>query len=83
MSAWTVAATVLVVTLLPLAGVIWRAPTIDAAVAYQLAGVIVTLVMLLLCEAYGDTSFADLAVVLAMLGLGSGLVFVRFLERWV
>jgi multisubunit Na+/H+ antiporter MnhF subunit len=52
-------------------------------VALELGGVVVILLMLLLAEAYGDPAFADLAVVLAMLGLGSGLVFVRFLERWI
>ncbi|MDB5066162.1 MAG: hypothetical protein JWM18_2596 [Chloroflexi bacterium] len=83
MTAWTAAASVLLAALLPVALVIWRRPEMDGVVALELGGVVVILLMLLLAEAYGDPAVADLAVVLAMLSLGSGLVFVRFLERWI
>jgi multisubunit Na+/H+ antiporter MnhF subunit len=83
MTAWTAAASVLVAALLPVALVVWRRAEMDGVVALELGGVVVVLLMLLLAEAYDDPAFADLAVVLAMLSLGSGLVFVRFLERWI
>lgn len=83
MTAWNVAAAALMLTLLPLLVVVWRRPPIDGVVALELGTVSVTLLMLVLAEVYADASFADLGVVLAMLGLGSGLVFVRFLERWI
>ncbi|MEA2616333.1 MAG: multicomponent Na+:H+ antiporter subunit [Chloroflexota bacterium] len=83
MTAWTAAASVLLAALVPVALVVWRRGEMDGVVALELGGVVVILLMLLLAEAYGDPAFADLAVVLAMLGLGSGLVFVRFLERWI
>jgi multicomponent Na+:H+ antiporter subunit F len=83
MTAWTAAASVLLAALVPVALVVWRRGEMDGVVALELGGVVVILLMLLLAEAYGDPAFADLAVVLAMLSLGSGLVFVRFLERWI
>jgi multisubunit Na+/H+ antiporter MnhF subunit len=83
MTAWTAAASVLLAALLPVALVVWRRAEMDGVVALELGGVVVILLMLLLAEAYGDAAFADLAVVLALLSLGSGLVFVRFLERWI
>jgi len=83
MTAWTAAASVLLAALAPVALVVWRRAEMDGVVALELGGVVVILLMLLLAEAYGDPAFADLAVVLAMLSLGSGLVFVRFLERWI
>jgi multisubunit Na+/H+ antiporter MnhF subunit len=83
MTAWSCLAVALIAMLVPPALVVWRASPMDGVVAYELAGVIVILLMLVLCEMYGDTSYADLAVVTAMLSLGSGLVFVRFLERWI
>ncbi|HEV7465912.1 MAG TPA: monovalent cation/H+ antiporter complex subunit F [Candidatus Dormibacteraeota bacterium] len=83
MTAWTAAASVLLAALLPVALVVWRRAEMDGVVALELGGVVVILLMLLLAEAYGDPAFADLAVVLALLSLGSGLVFVRFLERWI
>jgi multicomponent Na+:H+ antiporter subunit F len=83
MTAWTAAASVLLAALVPVALVVWRRAEMDGVVALELGGVVVILLMLLLAEAYGDPAFADLAVVLAMLSLGSGLVFVRFLERWI
>jgi multicomponent Na+:H+ antiporter subunit F len=75
--------TVLLAGLLPVLLVAWRRPPVDTVVALELAGVVLVLVMLLLAEGYSDTAFADLAVVLAMLSLGAGVVFVHFLERWI
>jgi multicomponent Na+:H+ antiporter subunit F len=83
MTAWTAAASVLLAALLPVALVVWRRAEMDGVVALELGGVVVILLMVLLAEAYGDPAFADLALVLALLSLGSGLVFVRFLERWI
>ena len=83
MNVWNAAATALLVGLLPVLLVAWRRPPVDTVVALELAGVVTVLLMLLLAEGYADTAFADLAVVLAMLALGSGVVFARFLERWI
>ena len=39
--------------------------------------------LLLLAEGFGRAPFTDLAVALALLSFGGGLVFARFLERWM
>ena len=40
-------------------------------------------VLLLLCEGVSRPEFADLALALSILSFGGGLVYARFLERWV
>jgi multicomponent Na+:H+ antiporter subunit F len=55
----------------------------DGLVALNLAGTIVTLVLLLLAEGTHRQPFFDLAVVSAVLSFAGGLAFARFLERWV
>jgi multicomponent Na+:H+ antiporter subunit F len=45
--------------------------------------VIVTLVLLLLAEAFGRAIYVDIALALALLSLAGGLVFARFLERFL
>jgi multisubunit Na+/H+ antiporter MnhF subunit len=48
-----------------------------------MAGVLQTIVLLLLAEGFHRPPFFDLALVLALLALAGGLVFARMLERWV
>jgi multicomponent Na+:H+ antiporter subunit F len=69
--------------LVPLGAVIVRRSIVEAVVALELAGVLNTLVLLLLAEAYHRPAFMDLAVVLALLSLAGGLVVARLVERWV
>ena len=55
----------------------------ERLVGLEMAGTVDTIVLLVLAEAYGQAIFFDLAVVLALLTFAGGLVFVRFLERWL
>jgi multicomponent Na+:H+ antiporter subunit F len=48
-----------------------------------MAGTVDTLVLLVLAAGYEQAIFFDLAVVLALLTFAGGLVFARFLERWL
>jgi multisubunit Na+/H+ antiporter MnhF subunit len=80
---WLAAATALLFALPPLGWVIWRHPPIDGLAAMELASPIVVTILLLLCEGVSRPEFADLALALAILSFGGGLVFARFLERWV
>ncbi len=59
-----------------------RSP-LDRLVALELASVLSVFVALLLALAFHRGAFVDLAVLLAVVSLPSGLVFVHFLERWV
>jgi hypothetical protein len=55
----------------------------EAVVAYEAIGSISVLTLILLAEGFRRTGEFELPVLLAVLLLGSGLVFVRFLERWL
>ena len=83
MNAWLIGATVLVIGLVPCAVVMLRGSVVEALVGLQMAGVLQTIVLLLLAEGFHRSPFFDLALVLALLALAGGLVFARMLERWV
>jgi multisubunit Na+/H+ antiporter MnhF subunit len=73
----------MVACLAPLAVVLWRGRLIEAVMALQVLGVVVVMVLVMLSQAFGRPGEFELAVVLAALSLGSGLVFLRALERWL
>ena len=83
MNVWLVAATVLLLGLVPCAVVIVRGSIVEALVGLQMAGMLQTMVLLLLAEGFNRPPFFDLALVLALLSFAGGLVFARMLERWV
>ena len=83
MSAWHVAALVLLIGLLPCMAVCLRGSPMDRLVGLEMAGTLDTLILLVLAAAYEQAIFFDLAVVLALVTFAGGLVFARFLERWL
>ncbi len=83
MNMWLAAGAGLLVALIPCGITCFRGRPEDRLAALELAGVIVTLELLLLAQAFHRPAFYDLAVTLAMLSFGGGMVFARFLERWL
>jgi multicomponent Na+:H+ antiporter subunit F len=83
MNEWFVAALALLAGLLPCGVVCLRGSPVDRLVGLELAGTIDTLVLLLLAQAYDRAIYFDLALALALLSFAGGLVFARFLERWI
>jgi multisubunit Na+/H+ antiporter MnhF subunit len=81
-SAFVVAAIVMLAALVPLGVVLCRGDVMSAVVAYQALSSVVVLMLILLAVGFRRPGEGDLAVLLAALLLGSGLVFVRFMERW-
>jgi multisubunit Na+/H+ antiporter MnhF subunit len=79
---WLVAAVALLLGVIPCAVVLVRDDLDGALVALQLAGLLVAEVLLLVAVGAGRSTYADVALVLAVLSLPAGLVFARFLERW-
>jgi multicomponent Na+:H+ antiporter subunit F len=57
--------------------------TVSRLVGLEAAGSLVVWILLCLGEAYHRVPFVDLALTLALLTFGAGLVFARFLERWL
>lgn len=83
MNLWLVAAGILLVCMIPCGAVCLRGDTFHRLVGLEAGGLIASLIFLLLAEGFHRPPFADLALALALLSFGGGLVFVRFLERWL
>jgi len=83
MNSWIITATVLLLATVPCIVVLARGEVMERLVALQGAQVIVVTVLLVLALAYGRDIYVDVSVTLSVLNLASGLVFVRFLERWI
>ena len=83
MNEWSVAALALLAGLVPCGVVCLGGSPVDRLVGLELAGTVDTLVLLVLAQAYDRAIYFDLALALALLSFAGGLVFARFLERWV
>jgi multisubunit Na+/H+ antiporter MnhF subunit len=81
-SSFVIAAIAMLVALVPLGVVLCRAEVMSAVVAYEAIGSVAVLVLMLLAEGFRRSGEFGLAILLAVMLLGGGLVFVRFLERW-
>jgi multicomponent Na+:H+ antiporter subunit F len=83
-NAWILAAGGFALCLVPCAFVALRAGNVvDRLVALEMASACESLALLALAEGFERTIFFDLALSLALLSFGGGLVFARFLERWL
>ncbi len=80
---FTAAAIAMLVSLIPAGLVIARGDMADAVVAYEFITAVVVMVLALLAQAFQRSSLFELPVLLALLMFGSGLVFVRAMERWL
>ncbi len=83
MNVWLLAATVLLFGMIPCGIVAFRGSPIDRLIGLEMAGVIESLLLILLAQGVNNPNFYDLALALALLAFGGGLVFARFLERWL
>jgi multicomponent Na+:H+ antiporter subunit F len=83
MNLWLIAAAVMSVALIPCGIVCLRGNTADRLAGLEAAGLIATLILLVMAEGFGRQPFTDLALAMALLSFGGGMVFARFLERWM
>ncbi len=83
MNVWLWAATGLLLALVPVMVVCFRGAAEDRLAGLGMAGVLVTLTMVLLVQGFHRIPFYDLPLTLAFLSFGGGMVFARFLERWL
>lgn len=81
MNEWEIAAAVLAFALIPCVLVALISPAPHGLVALEIAGVLVTTILMLLSEGFHRQPFIDLAVVLAPMALVSSLLFARLMER--
>jgi multisubunit Na+/H+ antiporter MnhF subunit len=82
-SAFHIAATVLIVALLLPGYVCVRARPLDAIVALELVGATTTVVLLCLAEGYHRGIYFNVALIAAVASWIGGLVYVRFLARYL
>jgi multicomponent Na+:H+ antiporter subunit F len=83
MNVWLVFAGLLLLNLIPCGWICLRGSIMERFAALQMAQILTVLVLLLLAEGYRRAIYFDLALVMAVLCFASGLVYVRFLERWL
>jgi multisubunit Na+/H+ antiporter MnhF subunit len=84
MTNWLVATFALCACLVPCGLVALRArEPFDRLVALEMSAILISLALVTLAEAMQRPLFLDLALAQALLSFGGGLVFARFMERWV
>ena len=77
------AAIAMLIAIVPAGIVLYRGELAASVVAYEFVTSVVVMVLALLAEAFKRPSLFELPVLLAVLLFGSGLVFVRAMERWL
>jgi multisubunit Na+/H+ antiporter MnhF subunit len=77
------AAIAMLIAMIPAGIVLYRGELAASVVAYEFITSVVVMVLALLAEAFKRPSLFELPVLLAVLLFGSGLVFVRAMERWL
>jgi multisubunit Na+/H+ antiporter MnhF subunit len=83
MTAFVIAAVVMLASLVPAGVTLIRGELADAVVGYEFISTVVVLIFALLAEGFGRPGLFEFPVLLAVLLFGGGLVFVRGLERWL
>jgi multisubunit Na+/H+ antiporter MnhF subunit len=81
MNQWEVVAAVLGVALIACLGVCALAGVMHGLAALEVAGMLLTTVLMALSEGLQRQSFVDLAIVFALLSLVGALAFARLMER--
>ena len=83
MISFIAAAIAMLATLVPAGVTMIRGTLADAVVGYEFITSVAVMILALLVEGFKRPSLFELPVLLAVLLFGSGLVFVRALERWL
>lgn len=83
MNPWYWAAIALMLALVPCGWATFRGTTMERAVALDAVSTVVALLLLALSELLHRSILLDLALTVAVFTVAGGLVFARFLERWL
>lgn len=81
MNIWELAAQVTMFALLPLAWMCLRGEPRQRLVGFYMAGVVATLLLMMLTMAFQRMPMMDVAITLALMSFGGGIVFAHFFER--
>jgi multisubunit Na+/H+ antiporter MnhF subunit len=77
------AAIAMLLTIIPAGIVVCRGDLAASVVAFEFITAVMVMVLVLLAQAFQRSGLFELPVLLAVLMFGSGLVFVRAMERWL
>ncbi len=83
MNPWLLAGSAIVLSTIPAAVQALHGDAMDRLAGLELMGILVPIALLLLSQAFQRTAYLDLAVASTLMAFGAGLVFTRFLERWL
>ena len=81
--AFVAAAIAMLIAVIPAGIVLCRGELAASVVAFEFITAVMVMVLALLAQGFQRSSEFELAVLLAVLMYGSGLVYVRALERWL
>ena len=81
MNLWEVSAQILTLGLFPLTWLSMRGDARQRLVAFFMGGVVITLILMLLAMAFNRPPLMDVAITLALMSFGGGIVFARFFAR--
>jgi len=82
-TSFVIAAIAMLVALVPAGITIARGTLADAVIGFQFITTVAVMIFALLAEGFRRPSLFEFPVLVAVLLFGSGLVFVRALERWL
>src|SRR5689334_1824385 len=82
-TSFVIAAVAMLIALAPAGITLARGTLADAVVGFELITSVAVMVFALLAEGFKRPSLFEFPVIVAVLLFGSGLVFVRALERWL
>jgi multisubunit Na+/H+ antiporter MnhF subunit len=82
-TSFVIAAIAMLVALVPAGLVMVRGALADAVAGFEFITSVAVMVFALLAEGFQRSSLFEFPVLLAVLMFGSGLVFVRAVERWL
>jgi multisubunit Na+/H+ antiporter MnhF subunit len=83
MNPWLWAAAAMLLALVFSGIVCFRGSVESRVVGLEFTGVIVTLELVLLSQGFDRAAFYDLPLTLAFLSFGGGMVFARYVQRWL
>jgi multisubunit Na+/H+ antiporter MnhF subunit len=82
-NAFVIAAIAMLAGVIPCLIVVWRGTAMEALAGYETISSVVVMVMLLLAVGFNRSAELEFPILLGLLLYGSGLVFLRALERWL
>jgi multisubunit Na+/H+ antiporter MnhF subunit len=81
MNEWELAALVLIAGIVPCLGVCVLAGVTHALAAFEVAGTLMTTILMLLSEGFHRQPFVDLALTLGLMSIVGAIAFARLMER--